>query len=167
MPLRPCNRPGCAALTEERFCPAHMDGARPFTAHVGSSTSRGYDSWWRKDALAFLSLPENALCAECARHGRVTAAGCVDHVRPWRSGASPEEQERLRRDRSNWQPLCDHRSPWNCHGRKTAREAQAARGVGPRAGVRIIAAGGGATGAPDAKARMAPVKIAGPEKGGV
>lgn len=127
-PVHPCNRPGCSELTRDRFCEkcAPMRSAA-FERHAGSAASRGYDKRWSREARAFLSLPENALCAECARQGRVTAAGCVDHVTPWRSGATPDEQERLRWDRGNWQPLCDWRSPFNCHGSKTAREAQALR----------------------------------------
>ena len=48
------------------------------------------------------------LCAECQRHGRVTAATVVDHIIPHRGNME------LFWDRDNWDSLC---AP--CHNKKT------------------------------------------------
>lgn len=69
-----------------------------------------------------LYLAAHPLCASCAAVGRVVAANVVDHVR------AHQGDEVLFWDESNWQGLCDYRSAFNCHGRKTGREAAGRRG---------------------------------------
>lgn len=109
-PKKPCAHPGCGALVEGRYCPAHererqkaVDAARP------TASERGYGSRWQKARATFLQ--RHPLCAECERVGRVTAASVVDHVVPHKG------DQRLFWDTSNWQPLCT-----TCHGRKTATQ---------------------------------------------
>jgi 5-methylcytosine-specific restriction protein A len=41
----------------------------------------------------------------------------VDHIRPHMGDPA------LFWDEGNWQALCDYTSPFNCHGTKTANEA--------------------------------------------
>jgi 5-methylcytosine-specific restriction protein A len=74
-----------------------------------NSTARGYDWRWRIAARAFLR--EHPLCARCEAEGRVTAAECVDHVRPHKG------DQALFWDVSNWQALCKRH-----HDEKTARQ---------------------------------------------
>lgn len=113
MPRAPtaCSAPWCSALAQ----PGHTRCARhgPAREARGSAAERGYDARWRKARLAFLAA--HPLCAECERAGRVTPARVVDHVVPHRG------DQRLFWDEGNWQALCDHTSPFDCHGAKTGR----------------------------------------------
>lgn len=96
-------------------CRAPHDGPCPITERL---RQRDYDStrpsWryadrrWRAERAVWLS--EHPLCAECERHGRVTQASVVDHVRPHRGDMD------LFWDQSNWASMC---AP--CHNAKTRR----------------------------------------------
>ena len=111
-PPHPCNQPGCAALTNERFCPPHaVERERKYERERGSAAKRGYGSKWRKASKGFLALPENAPCRICKGRGIVTLAVLVDHIIPHRG------DKQLFWRRSNWQPLCK-----KCHDTKTATE---------------------------------------------
>lgn len=106
----PCRHHGCPELTLEPYCAKHKGEAHRWQDEQrGSSTERGYDGKWRKARRRWLA--EHPLCAECDRHGRVTAANTVDHIIPHRG------DRKLFWRRSNWQSLCAA-----CHNRKTARE---------------------------------------------
>ena len=61
-------------------------------------------------------MAEHPLCAECERQGRLTAAGCVDHIIPHEG-----DYERFW-DETNWQSLCA-----SCHARKTRKKNSASR----------------------------------------
>ena len=78
----------------------------PLPEHRESAAKRGYGSRWQKARAAWLML--HPLCAECQRHGRVTAATVVDHIIPHRGNME------LFWDRDNWDSLC---AP--CHNKKT------------------------------------------------
>lgn len=117
-PKHACAAPGCGALVDRGAarCPKHQvtyDKAGEVAR--GSSHSRGYDSRWAAARLSFLR--DHPLCAECERQGRVTAGRVVDHIVPHMG------DPKLFWDRANWQTLCDYTSPFNCHGSKTAKEA--------------------------------------------
>lgn len=105
-PLRPCNYPGCAALTRNGYCEVHA--ARP-TAKRKSAHQRGYTYKWGKQAKNFLQA--HPWCAECMKMGRFVPATQVDHIIPHRG------DQHLFWDKSNWQGLCDSH-----HSQKTARE---------------------------------------------
>ena len=105
-PPHPCSQPGCARLTNERFCEEHKqetDWSR------GSAAARGYDTRWRRARER--SLAENPYCAECRKVGELVGATVVDHIRPHRGN------EALFRDETNWQGLCSTH-----HQAKSARE---------------------------------------------
>lgn len=113
---RPCGAPGCGALVQTgRYCSAHTSRGSDSRAHGGrgSAHQRGYNSRWQRARAAYLAA--HPLCVECAKHGRVTPARVVDHVRPHRG------DQALFWDERNWQALCDHTSPFDCHGAKTGR----------------------------------------------
>ncbi|PZR07117.1 MAG: HNH endonuclease [Archangium gephyra] len=113
---RPCAAPACRALVRGgRFCADHVSRGAAARALGGRGTSheRGYDARWRKARAAFLAA--HPLCAECQRHGRVTPARVVDHIKPHRG------DEALFWNEANWQALCDFTSPFDCHGAKTGR----------------------------------------------
>jgi 5-methylcytosine-specific restriction protein A len=76
-----------------------------------SASARGYGRRWQKYRLAFLHRAANALCVECRKTGRITAATVVDHIIPHKGN------DRLFWDPTNHQPLCA-----TCHNKKTVRE---------------------------------------------
>ena len=110
-PLHICSKPGCTALTRDKYCDQHQkDGTKKANKKRATPNDRGYTYRWRKAAKGFLR--EHPWCAECQRRGRaLTPATEVDHIIPHRGNKA------LFWDKNNWQPLC-HR----CHSRKTARE---------------------------------------------
>ena len=121
MPRRaptPCRYPGCAAvLAQPGYCPTH----RPLVHRDYGRARRGFDAevgfYQSKDwrALRAAVLRESPLWLACKDHGRLVAAGVVDHVVPLKDGGA-------RFDRANLQPLCV-----SCHNRKTARETAGRR----------------------------------------
>jgi 5-methylcytosine-specific restriction protein A len=102
MPQRPPSHraPGSRSVVERK---------REFDQYRASSSSRGYDSRWRKARIGWLK--KNPLCAACQSIGVITAANEVDHIRPHRG------DKKLFWDSANWQSLCK-----SCHSRKTAME---------------------------------------------
>ena len=114
---KPCAAPGCPSLVAWGYCPAHADRARVVVRQAaggrGTSHERGYGARWRKARIGYLL--SHPLCAECQRHGRVTPARVVDHIKPHRGDMA------LFWDPANWQALCDFTSVYDCHGAKTGR----------------------------------------------
>jgi len=109
-----CRHPGCGkAIARPGFCERHAQQHQQEQAardqRRGSAHQRGYTSKWQRARAGFLAL--HPLCDECARHGRVSAATVVDHIKPHKGDRA------LFWDRDNWQPLCKP-----CHDAKTARE---------------------------------------------
>lgn len=102
-PRNPCRHPGCHALTYNRYCEAHISNYRR-----DSASKRGRGSKWQR--LSSRYLREHPLCAECQRHGRLTAASVVDHIIPHRGN------DKLMWTESNWAASCKP-----CHDRKTGR----------------------------------------------
>lgn len=113
-----CLAPGCRELVDSGRCARHaakvaeferqrqreVDARRPAEVRGVYSTPE-----WKKARARFLA--KHPHCVRCGRQGRY-----VDHVRPWRTGATPEERDRLFWDVANWQPLCASH-----HSEKTAR----------------------------------------------
>ena len=107
---RPCNFPGCRAVTRSARCDLHAKQVRAeVDSRRGKTAERGYGSKWRTARAVFLAA--HPLCAECERGGFVTAATVVDHV------IAHKGDDKLFWSRSNWQALCA-----SCHSRKTAIE---------------------------------------------
>lgn len=105
MAKKPCRHPGCATLTEGKYCEAH----KPLHPDRPSRESRGYTSKWKKVSKAYLR--KHPLCVHCKQHGKNTFATVVDHVIPHRNDPA------LMWSESNWQPLCKP-----CHDKKTWTE---------------------------------------------
>ena len=70
-----------------------------------------YDKYWWRARNAFLADPNNALCVEHKRLGRIVPATTVDHIIPHRGDL------KLFWDQNNWQSLCT-----SCHSKKTNQE---------------------------------------------
>ena len=127
-PLRPCAYPRCPALVRgAQRCPEHTQGTDAQRATRPSAHARGYTHAWSEARTLFLK--QHPLCATCLAAGRVVPAQVVDHVVPHRG------DQGLFWDERNWQPLCDWRSPHNCQGKKTSREANALQGRAAPRGV--------------------------------
>jgi 5-methylcytosine-specific restriction protein A len=77
-----------------------------------SRSRRGYDRTWYR--LQKQHLAAEPLCRHCLSHGKVTAAECVDHIKPFKGQHDP-----LRLDSTNLQSLC-----WSCHSTKTATQQE-------------------------------------------
>ncbi len=63
-----------------------------------------YGRSWKMARSRYLS--RHSCCVLCLQRGTVEPATVVDHVRPWRSGATEEERSKLFNDPANWQPVC-------------------------------------------------------------
>lgn len=87
-------------------------GARVITRSIDNSHIYNRKAW-RKQSKAFLSEPDNSLCAICLEQGRYTIATETDHVKPITQGGAIW-------DRSNWQPICKTH-----HAQKSGREGSA------------------------------------------
>ena len=100
--MRPCARPGCAALTSGTYCQAHRpkDGGRRSAAYRAWYTSTRF----RKARDQFMMA--NQFCAMCG-----AMATDLDHIKSHKGDPS------LFWDPENWQALCT-----SCHSRKTAAE---------------------------------------------
>jgi 5-methylcytosine-specific restriction protein A len=117
-PKHPCAERGCPALVPRGVarCPVHTaTRAAHTTAERAHSQSLYNTTQWRE--LRRAHLQAHPLCEQCKREGRITAARVADHVRPHNG------DEKKFYDPSNLQSLCDWTSPYNCHGKKTSREA--------------------------------------------
>lgn len=74
-----------------------------------------YGSRWEK--LRVLFLQRNPLCVHCYDQGKIVVATVVDHIIPWKTGKTREEQLQLFWDEGNWQSLCR-----TSHARKSISE---------------------------------------------
>ena len=110
LPKRKCIEPGCTRWAEPGS-PRCRDHAREFSRRDRQRQFADlYNTgvWRRMRARQLRDFP---LCAECIRHGKVTAATEVDHITPHKGDA------KLFFDKRNLQSLCKR-----CHSAKTARE---------------------------------------------
>jgi 5-methylcytosine-specific restriction protein A len=109
-PLRPCNHPGCSALTSARYCIAHatqhnaIDAARERQRGTlrRATTPAYYSGEWRRIRAAHLA--RYPTCQHCNR-----PADVVDHIFPLRFGGTHSPH--------NLQSLCN-----SCHAAKSGKE---------------------------------------------
>lgn len=114
-PLRPCQHPGCPALTRDGYCPKHKP------VKMGRRVSAQWHGWYSlpiwTDDLRPAQLMREPFCRECAKQyppgdpRRRTRATVVDHIKPHRG------DWQLFTDPANHQSLCKRH-----HDQKTARE---------------------------------------------
>ena len=105
-PLKPCNHPGCPALTNKRYCEQHRkQEQKRCDEQRGTANDRGYDSRHRK--IRKIVMAEEPLCRECLKHGRIVPSQEMDHIdgNTWNTS------------RDNLQMLCRHH-----HSQKSVRE---------------------------------------------
>lgn len=106
-----CKRSGCPGLVRNGVCSvcgrmAQRVRALRYDSQRGTPAQRGYDGRWQRRRVLFLRA--HPLCAECQRHGLVTAATDVHHVIALRNGGGDEDE--------NLEALCHP-----CHSRITGR----------------------------------------------
>lgn len=113
--MQPCQRPGCRALADARYCAEHAPAERGrFDRERGSAASRGYGrrhERWRKMILARDPLCMiQKLCGRGISPDALPApATHADHIVPVRAGGEWSME--------NGQGACQR-----CHGWKTALE---------------------------------------------
>lgn len=124
-PRHPCAYPTCAELVArgKAYCEAHL-ASPPKVVDVARARSQALYNTKRWREMRLAQLRKQPLCERCLKEGRVTHARVADHVKPHNG------DERLFFDANNLQSLCDHTSPFNCHGTKTSHEANARRARG-------------------------------------
>lgn len=108
-PKKPCAYPGCPNLTSDRYCEEHtkQEAKRYEQYQRDPATHKRYGSAWAKIRAAFLWT--HPLCELCRKHGRLTPANEVHHIRPLSQGGT--------HDGGNLMALCK-----SCHSEITARE---------------------------------------------
>lgn len=104
-PKKPCRHPGCANLTDGRYCEEHIHVTLKLLAQPQSVDTEVNGEHQARHIL------ENILCARFVkRNGKYVQATVVDHIKPHRG------DNKLFWDKSNWQSLCK-----SCHDKKTGR----------------------------------------------
>ena len=108
-PKSPCGHPGCLALTENRFCPAHeKQEARRYEKYQRDpATRKRYGRAWKRIRDRYIAA--HPLCEQCVKVGKMTPAEEVHHILPLSRGGTHAEE--------NLMSLCT-----SCHSEITARE---------------------------------------------
>lgn len=108
-PKKPCGYPGCAALTNDLYCPEHKRLAQSQYNRYGRTPEmkNRYNGMWPAIRRRFLVW--HPLCECCQREGRITVATEVHHIRPLADGGTHDD--------GNLMALCKP-----CHSRITAHE---------------------------------------------
>ena len=108
-PKRPCSYPGCPALTDGQYCPAHQKIInRQYEQYQRDpATRQRYGSAWRRARDRYLAT--HPLCEDCKGNGRLTPATEVHHILPLARGGTNEE--------GNLRALCR-----SCHSRTSAKD---------------------------------------------
>ncbi|WP_041313997.1 HNH endonuclease [Heliomicrobium modesticaldum] len=108
-PKRPCSYPGCAELTDGRYCDKHQKQADSYYNKYerDPATRKRYDRSWKRIRDRYIA--EHPLCEECQKAGRLTPAEEVHHIIPLSKGGTNED--------GNLMSLCT-----SCHSAITAKE---------------------------------------------
>lgn len=103
-PKHPCGYPGCAALTEKRYCLEHEKfTSRQYEKYGRDPKTRSrYGRAWHRIRQSYVK--EHPFCEECMKNGKLVPVDQVHHKKPLAEGGS--------HDRSNLISLCA-----SCHAR--------------------------------------------------
>ena len=91
-PKKPCKYPGCARLTDGKYCEEH----EPLMKGYYNRFARGYDTHerygnaWRTIRDHHLAI--HPLCEKCAAEGRYVKAALVHHVKTIADGGTSDEE---------------------------------------------------------------------------
>ncbi|MDL2318175.1 HNH endonuclease [Eubacteriales bacterium OttesenSCG-928-A19] len=91
-PKRPCNHPGCPALTDGRYCDKHkkMTNAHYNKYERDPASSKRYGADWRRIRARYIAA--HPLCERCLEEGRHTPAETVHHRVELSAGGSHAEE---------------------------------------------------------------------------
>jgi 5-methylcytosine-specific restriction protein A len=108
-PKRPCSSPGCAALTDGRYCTHHQiqEDKKYNKYQRDPEAKKRYGRSWKRIRDRYISA--HPLCEECAKTGSITPAEEVHHKIPLGSGGT--------NDTANLMSVCRP-----CHSSITARD---------------------------------------------
>ena len=101
-PKKPCAYPGCAKLTDRRFCPEHekLDRDRYNKYERSPDANCKYGRAWKRIRDRYVT--EHPLCEMCLKEGKLTPVEEVHHIKPISQGGTHA--------RSNLMSLCQ-----SCH----------------------------------------------------
>lgn len=141
MPSRPrsiCRHPGCHKKTDTGHCPEHR-------GHAVGWNKTATHPWYnlpvwkgnthkpigKRGGLRDAQLTRQPYCKMCKDQGRIVAVtgkgqATIDHIKPFRTGRTEEEQWQLFTDPDNLQTLCKQHN-----AEKTARDRASHRGPAP------------------------------------
>ena len=89
---KPCKYPGCARLTDGKYCAEH----EPLMKGYYNRFARGYDTHerygnaWQKIRDRYIKA--HPICEKCAEAGRYVKASLVHHVKPLADGGTHDEE---------------------------------------------------------------------------
>lgn len=111
MPKKPCRYPGCAELTDSRYCAKHTKQSNSDYEKYGRTydSSERYGKQWRHIRDRYIQ--QHPLCEDCLQYGLrpVQKSEEVHHIKPLSHGGTHAA--------SNLRALCK-----SCHSRHTAAE---------------------------------------------
>jgi 5-methylcytosine-specific restriction protein A len=101
-PKKPCAYPGCARLTDKRYCPEHekLERDRYNKYERSPDINKKYGRAWKRIRDRYVK--EHPLCEMCLKEGRLTPVEEVHHIKPISQGGTHA--------RSNLMSLCQ-----SCH----------------------------------------------------
>jgi len=87
-PKKPCAHPGCPALTNARFCPAHakQDAQEYAKYRRDPATRKRYGRAWKRIRDRYIAA--HPLCEQCDVAGRIVPAQEVHHIIPLSEGGT-------------------------------------------------------------------------------
>lgn len=117
-PLRPCNHPGCSALSKFSYCDAHKPNKAENTRFYDKfKRNKAHDNFYHsvswKKCREYIRIRDLGLCKCCLEDKRITIGTIVDHIIPLKVSWDK------RLDENNLQLLCT-----SCHNIKTAEDMQ-------------------------------------------
>ena len=103
-PKHPCGYPGCAKLTEKRYCEEHEKlTAKQYEKYGRNPETRNrYGRAWKRIRDSYAK--EHPFCEECFKNGLMVPMAQVHHIKPLAEGGD--------HSRSNLVSLCV-----SCHSR--------------------------------------------------
>ena len=89
---KPCKYPGCAKLTDGKYCAEHEQVARQNYNRFarGYDTHERYGRAWQKIRARYIAA--HPLCEKCAEAGRYVKAALVHHVLPLADGGTNDAE---------------------------------------------------------------------------
>lgn len=90
-PKKPCKYPGCARLTDGKYCEEHAKAMKGYYNRCarGYDTHERYGGAWQRIRTRYIKA--HPLCEKCAAGGRYVKAALVHHVKPLADGGTHDD----------------------------------------------------------------------------